>query len=51
MDNLFKADWYEITVIGFFFAAGFYLGNELVRVAWKLLWDGMQRGWTLIKPD
>jgi len=51
MESVFKADWYELTLVGIFVSAGWYIGNEAVRVAWKMVWDLGMQAWGKMKPD
>lgn len=51
MNELFTANWYELTMVGVFVAAGWYIGNEAVRVVWKVVYDLGTQAWGKIKPD
>ena len=39
MNELFKADWYELTMIGTFVSIGWWIGGEAVRIVWNVVYD------------
>ena len=51
MDSLVKADWVELIQVGGFIAAGWYVGNEAVRVVWRVVYDLGLKAWEKARPQ
>jgi len=51
MDTLASAGWLDLMQIGGFVAAGWYVGNEALRIIWKVAYDIGMQAWEKAKPS